>query len=64
MLFAYVNVVVIVCVFVEGDIITDIKVSLAAKGGTEEVLHVDIELIPLMLLAGALLIISLIFISK
>ena len=63
MLFAYVNVVVIVGVVVEGDI-TDVKVSLAAKGGTEDVLRVDIELIPLLLLAGAFLVICLIFISK
>ena len=63
MLFAYVNVVVIFGLVVEGDI-TDVKVSLAAKGGTEDVLRADIELIPLMLLAGAFLIICLIFISK
>ena len=64
MLFAYVNVVVIVGVVVAGNTITDFKVSLAAKGGTEDVLRVDIELIPLLLLAGAFLIICLIFISK
>ena len=64
MLFAYVNVVVIVGVVVAGNTITDVKVSLVAKAGTEDVLRVDIELIPLLLLAGAFLIICLIFISK
>ena len=63
-LFAYVNVVVIVGVVVAGNTITDVKKSLAAKGGTADALNVDIELIPLMLLAGAFLIICLIFISK
>ena len=63
MLYAYLNAVLIVCVFVEGNI-TDAKVSIAAKGGTEDVIHVDIELIPLLLLAGALLIICLTYISK
>ena len=62
-LFAYVNVVVIFGVVVEGNI-TDAKASFAAKGGTEDVLHADIELMPLMLLAGAFLIICLTFISK
>ena len=63
-MFAYVNVVVIFGVVLEGNIIADVKVSLAAKGGTADVLRVDIELIPLLLLAGASLIICLIFISK